>query len=106
MKKYNKLVRDNIPQIIVKDGKNFKIRILSDQEYLQALKTKLVEEAEELSKAKTDKDVINELADIYEVLEYIIRRTNVDYREIQSHRVKKNMERGAFDDKIYLEYVE
>lgn len=35
MKKYNKLVRDNIPEIMVKNGDRPITRILTDEEYLE-----------------------------------------------------------------------
>ena len=41
---YNKLVRDNIPEIIEASGKTCEMEILSDEEYLQMLDKKLDEE--------------------------------------------------------------
>lgn len=53
MKVYNKLVRDKIPEIIKnKDGKAFKIKILEDSEYLNALNLKLQEELKEYLESK------------------------------------------------------
>ena len=42
---YNKLIRDNIPEIIVASGKECDVRILSDEEYIIKLKGKMIEEA-------------------------------------------------------------
>ena len=41
---FNKLVRDNIPDIIHNNGKKAITRILSDEEYKQELEKKLYEE--------------------------------------------------------------
>ena len=57
---YNKLVRDCIPEIIEKSGATCKIRILSDEEYIEMIDAKL---DEELLEYHTDKS-IEELADL------------------------------------------
>ena len=41
---HNKLVRDNIPQIIENNGQSAKMVILDDEKYTDALKKKLKEE--------------------------------------------------------------
>jgi hypothetical protein len=41
MKEYNKLVRDNIPEIMVKNGAKPVVRVLTDEEYLKELNKKL-----------------------------------------------------------------
>ena len=43
MKIYNKLVRDNIPQIMVNNGASPVTRILSDEEYISELNRKILE---------------------------------------------------------------
>ena len=51
---YNKLVRDRIPEIIEKDGKNCETEVLSDKDYLAMLDAKL---DEELSEYHQDKNI-------------------------------------------------
>jgi predicted house-cleaning noncanonical NTP pyrophosphatase (MazG superfamily) len=102
MQTYNKLVRDKIPSIIEADGKQCTSRILSESEFQVALKNKLIEEASELHQAKNNKDLIEELADVYEVLEEILIHENIDIKQIQKARVRKNMDKGGFDERIYL----
>ena len=46
-KEYHKLVRDRIPEIIRKSGNECEFVILSEAEYRQALRQKLIEEAGE-----------------------------------------------------------
>lgn len=41
------LVCDKIPQVIESNGKNFRTRILNEEEYMKELKLKLREESEE-----------------------------------------------------------
>ncbi|TAE56625.1 MAG: hypothetical protein EAZ88_03705 [Oscillatoriales cyanobacterium] len=51
-KKYYKLVRDRIPDIIRESGNECETAVLSDEEYRQALRQKLIEEAAEVAQAK------------------------------------------------------
>lgn len=51
--KYNKLVRDFIPDIIKRNGKVPVTRVLRGAEFKKELKHKLVEEAHETADAKT-----------------------------------------------------
>ncbi len=44
---YNKLVRDKIPEIIEQSGKTCKCEVLSDEQYIQMLNEKLLEEVNE-----------------------------------------------------------
>jgi predicted house-cleaning noncanonical NTP pyrophosphatase (MazG superfamily) len=107
MKVYNKLVRDNIPEIILADGKNPKIRILAEAEYQKELLKKLVEEAKETEAAGSDKEeLIKEIGDIEEVIEAIIKSFALDKKEIENLKAKRKTDRGGFDKKIFLEYTE
>lgn len=101
MKVYNKLVRDKIPEIILKDNELPTTRILNDEEYIQELNKKLQEEVSEYLEAEN----IEEMVDILEVIRAILEHKGVTYDEIEEKRIKKASKRGAFKEKIYLEKV-
>lgn len=102
---YNKLIRDRIPELIRANGNEFSTEILSDDDYKQALRDKLVEEAHEVAEANYD-DLIIELADIYEVLDALMKTYNVEREDVIKKQEQRRLERGAFENKIYLVWVE
>ena len=102
MKIYNKLVRDNIPEIMIKNGAKPVTKILSDDEYLKEQKKKL---QEELTEYLLDGN-IEELADLEEVLLAILKLKNISLEEFNKIRIEKVNKRGAFDKKIFLESEE
>ena len=53
-KVYNKLVRDNIPNIIENDGIKVVTRILNNEEYKNELYKKLLEESNEVINSKKE----------------------------------------------------
>ena len=102
---YQKLVRDHIPEIIEKDHKTCKIRKLNDEDYLQCLKDKLIEECHEVVNSNQN-DIINEIADVLEVIEALEKTLHIDEEEVRHVKEKKALQNGAFKEKIFLEYVE
>ncbi|NMB07657.1 MAG: nucleoside triphosphate pyrophosphohydrolase [Tissierellia bacterium] len=96
--KYNKLVRDNIPNIIERDGKKVKIAKLDDEEYIKALNLKLDEELEEYIETNN----IEELVDMVEVIYGILDYYGVSIEEFEKIRNEKARKRGAFKEKILL----
>jgi predicted house-cleaning noncanonical NTP pyrophosphatase (MazG superfamily) len=102
MKRYDKLVRDRIPQLIVEDGRSPLTRFLNDWEYVAELKKKLIEEAMEYQKSGS----IEELVDIGEVIHAILAIENVKVEDYQKMRLDKREARGGFEDRIFLEGVE
>ena len=99
--KYNKLVRDKIPQIIKEKGKIPKTHIADEKEYWDKLKIKLREEVDEFIK-DSNKD---EMADIFEVITAINSLKGWNIEEIIKTQKKKRKERGGFRDKIILDEV-
>ena len=97
--KYNKLVRDKIPEIIKRKGSIPITHIASDDEYWQKLKEKLQEEIDEFMKDSNEE----ELADILEVVYAICDYMKIDKKELELLRKKKAEERGGFKDKIILD---
>ena len=98
---YNKLVRDNIPEIIEASGKTCETEILSDEEYLQMLDKKLDEELAEYHREKN----IEELADLLEVLYATAKARGYSIEELEQVRVEKQKACGGFDEKILLKSV-
>lgn len=103
-KVYNKLVRDNIPEIIEKNGETPVTRILSNEEYKSELEKKLYEEYNEVLEA-SGKDRIEELADMLEIIIALSKLENSNLDEVIEVSKQKTKKRGAFDKKIYLEKV-
>ena len=98
IKKYNKLVRDRIPEIIQASGKSCKTEILTHDAYIQKLDEKLNEELAEYQKSKS----LEELADLLEVMGAVVRARGYTWEELTQLRKAKRAERGAFDQKINL----
>ena len=104
MKQHNKLVRDKILEIIKADGVDYQSRTLNDDEYKQELLKKLVEEANEVLETNgNSEELIKELADVSEVIEYIIKTFSVSQNEVDEVKQQRHNKRGGFDEKIFLE---
>ncbi|MBI2064020.1 MAG: nucleoside triphosphate pyrophosphohydrolase [Candidatus Yanofskybacteria bacterium] len=97
--KYNKLVRDKIPEYIRGKGGVPVTHIASKAEYWQKLKEKLIEEIEEFKKDESPE----EFADILEVLDAIADYKSFDKNEIEKIKAKKAEERGKFSGRIILD---
>ena len=95
---YNKLVRDNIPQMIKAQGETPHIRILSQDEYLCCLRSKLNEEVAEYLESGS----LEELADILEVVYALTEAEGYSTVDLLSAYEKKHSERGGFTGKIFL----
>ena len=99
--KYHKLVRDKIPELIEKEGKESVCSILSDEEYLEFLDRKLSEELEEYLEDKS----MEELADLLEVMMAVAKARGSSIEEVERIRQQKAAKRGGFEKKILLEEV-
>ena len=102
MKTYNKLVRDRIPEIIEASGHKCETRVLSDDEYLVELKSKLQEEVNEYLESGS----VEELADIIEVVHSLSAQSGSSIESVEEIRSNKANERGGFKEKILLKTVE
>lgn len=100
---YNKLVRDKIPENIdSENGRKSKYRILNDDEYLKELNKKVIEEANEF----IEENSIEELGDLMEVLNAIMKLKGYKMEDVNIAMKKKVDKKGSFNDRIYLEYVD
>lgn len=102
MQIYNKLVRDNIPQIIQSSGKKCQTRVLSADEYLKHLDAKLHEELCEYLQSGE----IEELTDIIEVIRALVVAKGYTLEQLENIRMQKAHKNGAFEQKLLLEWVD
>ena len=99
---YNKLVRDKIPEDIDSEqGRKCKYRILDDKEYLKELNRKILEEANEF----IEENSIEELGDLI-VINAIMKLKGYNMKEVEKVMKAKEEKKGAFNNKIFLEYVD
>ncbi|MBI2017961.1 nucleoside triphosphate pyrophosphohydrolase [Candidatus Daviesbacteria bacterium] len=99
--KYNKLVRDKIPEIIKKDKQTPVIHIANKEEYTRKLLEKLQEEVLEFLKEQSPE----ELADILEVIDAICKLQKINLKKLQKIKQQKVIDRGGFKKRIILEEI-
>lgn len=98
MTKYNKLVRDRIPELIRGGGEVPHTRILEPEEYALRLQQKLDEEVSEFHRDHNTE----ELADILEVVFALAATLGCSEEELLALRQQKKDRRGGFQDRIFL----
>lgn len=103
---YQKLIRDKIPEKMTRVGAAFEIRKLGKKEFEKELLRKVEEEASGLPKAKNKFELIEELADILDVVEEIKRFKKIKSGEIKKAQKENTRKKGGFKKKIYLVWSE
>ena len=98
MIKYDKLVRDLIPEIISASGKTAEIEIVDNTVAFEYLIKKLDEEVTEF---KTDKN-LEELADVLEVLFGLAHKMGYSEQDLLNKRQEKKEARGGFEKNLIL----
>lgn len=98
---YNKLVRDEIPQIIRDHWDCPVTRIAFGEEFFERLKDKLTEETKEY----LDSNNPEELADILEVIYALAEQHDISIDKLEEMRLAKQASRWAFKRKIILEHT-
>ncbi len=97
---HNKLVRDNIPNIIHANNAVPVTRILGNEARRKALFEKLIEEAHEV----LDSDgALDEFADVKQVLDEAIEAAGFSPEQVEQARSEKEAIRGGFRDGVFLE---
>lgn len=103
---YNKIVRDKIPYIIESKGKTCKVRTLDSMSFMYNFRDKLQEEVDELRRAVTQEEILEEVVDVLEVIRTIAQNAGIGFEDVEKARLKKRQEKGGFDKRLFLEYVD
>lgn len=112
MRKYyfgqnGKLVRNKVLQHCLDDPLVAETchRFLEPDEHVKLLKEKLREEAEEVIEAVSHEEMIEELADVYEVTLEIMKQQGITQKELLEYQDRKKHEKGTFSDGVFIEHV-
>lgn len=106
MSNYNKLVRDRVPERIKNAGEQPITQTLDTTAYKEALKKKLIEEANECAAAHDEKALTAELADLEEVILALLRVYAIDPHDIEHERQNKHESHGGFEARVFLQDVQ
>lgn len=101
---YPKLIRDKVPEVIAKnEGRQAATRTLDDDaEFLRFLLKKIVEEANEVSRAENTLQLTEEIADVHEVLAAILKLKGIALDDVRNAQKKKREERGGFEKRLLM----
>lgn len=102
MKAHNKLVRDRIPEIIMRQGGTPVFHRVYGEELKTYAKTKILEEAKEYEKSSD----VEELADLLEAIFFCCKLEKISWEEMKAKMQKKRAECGGFEGGVILEKVE
>jgi predicted house-cleaning noncanonical NTP pyrophosphatase (MazG superfamily) len=95
---YHKAIRDKIPEIIGESGGTCNVKTLDDKEFLIELDKKLEEELQEYQESKS----VEELADMLEVIQKIIKLRGKTLEEFEQIKEDKKAKRGGFEKNLFL----
>lgn len=100
--KYDKLIRDKIPEIIESKGSKAITQVLDENSYQKYLDMKLGEELKEYLEDSS----VEELADLVEVVYALLDNKGVSIEEFERIRISKVEKRGAFKKRLLLKEVQ
>jgi predicted house-cleaning noncanonical NTP pyrophosphatase (MazG superfamily) len=104
---YNKLIRDNIPDIIKAKREACDVRTITDmQEFQQELFKKIKEEATSLSMTRTKKEFLEEYSDLMVVLETILQQLDISTEELHEVRAENLLRKGHYKRQHFLRWSE
>lgn len=102
----NKLWRDKLIKIREAKGAIVHTIPLTEGEYSEEVKIKLLEEANELYGAETHHEIVDQILDVLEAIDCILALHNIPKNEILAMQEKKREEFGSYTQHILIDYVE
>ncbi len=104
---YNKLIRDNVPDIIRAKREACEVRQITDvQEFQQELFKKIKEEANSLAMVRTKEEFLAEYADLMMVFDTIMGQLEITPEEVVEARNQNLLKKGGYKHQYYLLWSE
>lgn len=102
----NKLIRDQIPNLMLAKGIVMHNKVMDKEEFLQKLKGKLQEECQEVSQSHTSEELLEELADVLEVIHALSGVLDLSIEQVEEKRIEKRKQKGGFEGRIFNHHVD
>ena len=103
--KYDKLVRDNIPSFHEDSVHTIVSRTLTGVKLSNALIAKLHEETDEISGSLTDSELLEEIADVQQIIHDLCATHGFTKDDLEAMRSKKAAKKGGFLKGQYIDTV-
>ncbi len=100
--RYEKLVRDNIPKFHEESGHTLVCQKLTGVKLVAALAEKLHEETDEVSGALTHDELIEELADVQQIIDDLCIVSRINKDDLHAMMMRKATRKGSFLQGEYI----
>lgn len=105
--RFNKLVRDKLPEMYGELNQKIVSRRLVGRELLIQLRAKLVEESAEIPIEDDDREaIIREISDAKQAIKDMQELLNITDEEVEAARLEKFDKKGGFLDGVFVELIE
>ncbi len=101
---YNKLCRDNVPDIIAAKGFECDVREVDHDEYRREIVRKVYEEASGVSNHSGRESLLKELADLVITLDAVSKEFGITDEELDEAVEKSIEEKGGYESMLYLSW--
>lgn len=103
--KVAKLVRDKALENLVAEGAIVHHQILPKEMVVKVLKDKILEEASEVVEGKNKEAIVEEIADLMEVVMTFMDHLSITIEEVNAIRDQKNARTGSFKTALYIDKI-
>ncbi len=103
---FKKIIRDKILEIMESEGISLETQILEGPNKIHFLKEKLIEECHEVFDAKSKQAHLEELGDVYDVIDALAKVLGIDLKSIHKHRLHKCEQKGGFEKGLFCDHIE
>lgn len=101
---YNKLCRDNVPDIIAAKGFECDVREVDHDEYRREIVRKVYEEPSGVSNHSGRESLLKELADLVITLDAVSKEFGITDEELDEAVEKSIEEKGGYESMLYLSW--
>lgn len=101
-----KLWRDKMPKKTAADGSIVHVKKVNDAEFDTQLRLKLIEEAQEVYTVQSSTRLMEELADVLEIIDTLCTLHSLSRENVIAIQNKKRSERGGFSQRQYVTTIE